>query len=88
LFATRESPLRLAGRVLESVGSLAGWRIARRDTAGKRFVVATGEELEVIATPFMPIRTVSEAEKLRVLNVARRDTGFRRASMVTDERVY
>ena len=88
LFATSDKPLKLAGRVLESVGSLAGWTIARRDSTGVRHVVASGAELEVMATPFMPARTPAEAEHIRRLNVARRAEGFRRASVITDERVY
>jgi hypothetical protein len=88
LFATSDKPLRLAGRVLENVGSLDGWTVARRDSAGVRHVVASGAELEVMATPFMPARPPTEAEHVRRLNVARRAEGFRRASVITDERVH
>ena len=88
LFATSDKPLKLAGRVLENVGSLDGWTVARRDTAGVRHVVASGAELEVMAAPFMPARTPAEAEHIKRFNVARRAEGFRRANVITDERVY
>jgi hypothetical protein len=88
LFAASDSPLRLAGRVLENVGSLTEWSLARRDTAGVRHVVACGEDLESMATPFMPVRTSEQADRLRPLNEARRAAGFRRPTIVTDERVY
>jgi hypothetical protein len=88
LFASSESPLRLAGRILENVGTLAGWIIARRDSAGVRHVVASDTDLEIMATPFMPVRTPSETVALRIFNETRRAAGFRRANVVTDERVY
>jgi hypothetical protein len=88
LYATSDKPLKLAGRALENVGSLAGWTVARRDTAGARHVVASGAELEAMATPFMPVRTPDEAESLRPFNEARRAEGFRHANVVTDEGVY
>jgi len=88
LYATSDKPLKLAGRVLENVGSLGGWTVARRDSAGVRHVVASGAELEVMATPFMPARTPAEAEHIRRFNEARRAEGFRRANVITDKRVY
>jgi hypothetical protein len=88
LFATSDKPLKLAGRVLETVGSLDGWTLARRDSDGVSHVVASGAELELMAAPFMPARTAAEAEHIRRLNVARRALGFRRANVITDERVY
>jgi hypothetical protein len=90
LFATSEKPMKLAGRVLENVGGLDGWTVARRDISGERHVVASGTELEVMATPFMPVRTPAEAEVVRRLNEARRrDPGFpSRARSEVDERLY
>jgi hypothetical protein len=88
LFATSDKPLKLAGRVLENVGSLGGWTVARRDSAGVRHVVASGAELEVMAVPFMHARTPAEAEHIRRFNEARRVEGFRRANVITDKRVY
>jgi hypothetical protein len=88
LFSSSDRPLRLAGRVLENVGSLEGWSMVRRDMAGARHLVASGDDLVVMTIPFMPERTLADAEKLRRLNEARRAAGFRRASVVTDEKVY
>ncbi len=90
LFATSEKPMKLAGRVLENVGSLERWTVARRDINGARHVVASGTDLEVIATPFMPARTPAEAAAIRRFNEARRrDLGFSsRARAETNERVY
>jgi hypothetical protein len=88
LFAVSEKPLKLAGRALENVGSLAGWTVARRDTDGVRHVVAWGTDLEVMARPFMPERTPAGAAVIDRLNRARRAIGFRRATIETDEHVY
>jgi hypothetical protein len=88
LYASSDKPLKLAGRALDNVGSLEGWTVARRDTAGTRHVVASGTDLETMATPFMPVRTAAEAAALRRFDEARRSMGFRRANVVTDERVY
>ncbi|MEX2548543.1 MAG: hypothetical protein WD830_12275 [Chloroflexota bacterium] len=88
MFADSEQPLKLAGRVLENVGSLRGWAIVRRDLAGARHVVAADDALESMAASFMPGRTPAEAEALARLNGARRALGFRRANVVRDERVY
>jgi len=41
-----------------------------------------------LATPFLPVRTVAEAAAMRRFDEARRSMGFRRANVVTDERVY
>lgn len=89
-FATSEKPMKLAGRALENLGELDGWTVARRDTTGARHVVASGRQLELAATPFMPLRTLEEADALRRLNEAlRRDPRFpSRARIETDERVY
>jgi hypothetical protein len=89
-FATSEKPMRLAGRVLENLGGLDGWTVARRDIAGTRHVVASGKQLELAATPFMPVRTREEAAAVRRFNEAlRRDPRFpSRARIETDERVY
>jgi hypothetical protein len=88
LFAVSEKPLKLAGRALENVGSLAGWTVARRDTHGVRHVVASGTDLEDMARPFIPERTPAGAAVIDRLNRARRAIGFRRATIETDERVY
>ncbi len=88
LFARSEKALTLAGRVLENVGSLNGWAVACRDRAGARRVIASGKALELMAEPFMPVRTPAEAESLRRLNEARRAIGFRRLNKVADETVY
>jgi hypothetical protein len=88
LFVTSDRPLKLAGRALENVGSLTGWTVARRDTAGVRHIIASGAELEVMSRPFMPARTPAEAEHIKRFNEARRAAGFRQANLVTDERVY
>jgi len=88
LFGKSESPLRLAGRVLENTGSLEWWSVARRDGAGARHVVASGRDLEIMATPFMPVRTRAEAEAVRRFNKARRALGFRHSDPDEDERVY
>ena len=88
LSRTSERPTRLAGRILENIGSLTGWTLLRRDSAGERQVVATGPDLEVMAMPFVQTHTAPETETLRGLNQARRALGFRRAKVVTDERVY
>jgi hypothetical protein len=88
LYASSDKPLKLAGRALDNVGSLEGWSVARRDTAGTHHVVASGTDLETMATPFMPVRTAAEAAALRRFDEARRSIGFRRANVVTDERVY
>ena len=89
-FATSERPLKLAGRVLENVGTLDGWTVAHRDSQGCRHVVASGTTLARLATPFMPVRTPAEAAAIGRFNEAlRRDPGFPgRADVVTDERVY
>ena len=86
--ADAASPFKLAGRALDNVGSLEGWTVARRDTAGTRHVVASGTDLETMAIPFMPVRAAAEAATLRRFDEARRSMGFRRANVVTDERVY
>ena len=90
LFATSDKPLKLAGRVLENVGALEGWTVARRDIDGTRHVVASGTRLEELATPFMPARSPTEAEAVRRFNEARRrDPAFpSRARIEQDERVY
>jgi hypothetical protein len=90
LFATSEKPMRLAGRVLENLGALDGWSVARRDVSGARHVVASGTALEAVAAPFTPVRTVAEAAVVQRLNEARRsDPEFpSRAHFETDERVY
>ena len=90
LFASSEKPMKLAGRVLENLGELDGWTVARRDTIGVRHVVASGNQLELAATPFMPVRTREEADAVRRFNEAlRRDPRFpSRARIETDERVY
>ena len=90
LFATSEKPMKLAGRVLENLGGMDGWTVARRDTSGARHVVASGTDLEVMATPFMPVRTTAEQAALgRLLEALRSDPDFpSRANVVTDERVY
>ena len=90
LFATSEEPMKLAGRVLENLGGMDGWTVARRDTSGARHVVASGTDLEVMATPFMPVRTTAEQAALgRLLEALRSDPDFpSRANVVTDERVY
>jgi hypothetical protein len=88
LYASSDKPLRLAGRALDNVGSLEGWTVARRDVAGSRHVVASGTDLETLATPFLPVPTAQEAAALRQFDEARRSIGFRRANVVTDERVY
>jgi hypothetical protein len=77
-----------AGRALENVGSLAGWTVARRDDAGARHVVATGAELELMAKPFMPVRTPDEARALKRHLDAIRAMGLRRANVITDDHVY
>ena len=88
LYASSDKPLKLAARALDNVGSLEGWTVARRDTTGTRHVVTSGTDLETMATPFMPVRTAAEAGALRRFDEARRSIGFRRANVVTDERVY
>jgi hypothetical protein len=90
LFSSSEKPLRLAGRVLENVGALDGWTVARRDVNGARHVVASGTALEAVATSFMPVRTPVEAAAVRRFNEARhRDPEFpSRARVETDEHVY
>ncbi len=88
LYASSDKPLRLAGRALDNVGSLEGWTVARRDIAGTRHVVASGTDLETMATPFIPVRTAAEAAAWRRFDEARRSMGFRRATVVTDDRVY
>ena len=88
LYASRDKPLKLAGRALDNVGSLKGWTVARRDIAGTRHVIASGKDLEALATPLLPVRTVAEAAAMRRFDEARRSMGFRRANVVTDERVY
>jgi hypothetical protein len=90
LFATSEKPMKLAGRVLENLGGIDGWTVARRDTSGARHVVASGTDLEAMATPFKLVRTTAEQAALgRLLEALRSDPDFpRRANVVTDERVY
>jgi hypothetical protein len=90
LFATSEKPMKLAGRVLENLGGMDGWTVARRDTSGVRHVVASGTDLEAMATPFKPVRTTAEQAALgRLLEALRSDPEFpSRANVVTDERVY
>jgi len=90
LFATSEKPMKLAGRVLENLGGMDGWTVARRDTSGARHVVASGTDLEAMATPFKPVRTTAEQAALgRFLEALRSDPDFpSRANVVTDERVY
>jgi hypothetical protein len=88
LYASSDKPLKLAGRALDNVGSLEGWTVARRDVAGTRHVVASGTDLETLATPFLPVPTVEEAAAMRRFDEARRSMGFRRGNVVTDERVY
>jgi len=88
LYASSDKPLKLAGRALDNVGSLEGWTVARRDVAGTRHAVASGADLETLAAPFLPVRTVAEAAAMRRFDEARRSMGFRRANVVTDERVY
>jgi hypothetical protein len=88
LYASSDEPLRLAGRALDNVGSLEGWTVARRDIAGTRHVIASGADLEALAVPLLPVRTVAEAAAMRRFDEARRSMGFRRANVVTDERVY
>jgi hypothetical protein len=88
LYASSDKPLKLAGRALDNVGSLEGWTVARRDIAGTRHAVASGADLETLAAPFLPVRTAAEAAAMRRFDEARRSMGFRRANVVTDERVY
>lgn len=90
LFAISDRPLRLAGRVLENVGNVGGWSLARRDVQGDRHIVATGTDLARLATPHMPVRTPAEAEAIdRFHRALRRDPAFpSRAETITDERVY
>jgi len=90
LFATSEKPLRLAGRVLENLGALDGWTVARRDSSGRRHLVASGRDLAEAAAPFMLVRTPDEAAAIKRFNEARRrDPRFpARARVETDERVY
>jgi len=59
LFAASEKPLKLAGRVLENLGGLDGWTVARRDINGTRHVVARGRDLAEAAEPYMPVRQTS-----------------------------
>jgi hypothetical protein len=90
LFATSDKAMKLAGRVLENLGGMDGWTVVRRDTSGARHVVASGTDLEVMATPFKPVRTTAEQAALgHFLKALRSDPGFpSRAKIVTDERVY
>ena len=90
LFVSSENALGLAARVLENVGSLAGWAVAYRDAAGARKVVATGPDLQRLATPFLPDRTPEEAEHMRRFREARQRTlgPPSRARPVDDEREY
>jgi hypothetical protein len=90
LFATSDKAIKLAGRVLENLGGMDGWTVVRRDTSGARHVVASGTDLEVMATPFKPVRTTAEQAALgHFLKALRSDPGFpSRAKVVTDERVY
>jgi hypothetical protein len=90
LFASSEKPMKLAGRVLENMGSLSGWAVARRDISGTRHVVASGSDLERLAASFMPERTPSEAAHVRRFNEARRRLlgSPSRARVEGDERVY
>jgi len=90
LFATSDKAMKLAGRVLENLGGMDGWTVVRRDTNGARHVVASGTDLEVMATPFKPVRTTAEQAALgHFLKALRSDPGFpSRAKVVTDERVY
>ncbi len=80
----------LAGRVLENLGSLDGWSVARMDSSRVRHTVATGAALAELALGLGPVRTPREAEAVQRFNDAlRKDPGFpRRANLVTDERVY
>jgi len=61
LFRTSDSPLRLAGRVLENLGHVDGWTVAWRNVSGDRQVRASGSELATLATPHMPARSADEA---------------------------
>jgi hypothetical protein len=90
LFASSAKPLRLAGRVLEKLGTLRDWAVARRDVEGRRHVVAASEDLEVLARPFMPDRTPEEAAVMaRIHEALRKDPKFpTRARPETDGRVY
>ncbi len=90
LFRTSDSPLRLAGRVLETLGHVDGWTLAWRDVSGDRQVLATGGDLAALATPYRPARSPDEAAHMSRFNEARRrDPAFpTRARAVTDERVY
>ena len=90
LFRTSDSPLRLAGRVLENLGHVDGWTVAWRNVSGDRQVRASGSELATLATPHMPARSADEAAHIRRFNEARRrDPAFPiRAHVDTDERVY
>jgi hypothetical protein len=90
LFRTIEKPLKLAGRVLENVGSTQGWAIARRTGDGARHVVAADDALETLARPFLPERTPEEREIVERFNEAkRRDPNFpSRAAVETDSKVY
>ena len=88
LYASSEKPLKLAARALDNVGSLEGWTVAGRDIAETRHVIASGANLEALAAPFLPVRTASEAAAMRRFDEARRSMGFRRANVVSDERVY
>jgi hypothetical protein len=82
--------MRLAGLVLENLGGMDGWTVARRDTRGARHVVASGTDLEAMATPFKPVRTTAEHAALgRFLEALRSDPDFpSRANVVTDDRVH
>ncbi len=88
LFAKSEKPLMLAGRILENTGTLVGWTVSSRDAAGVRQMVASGADLEAMAAPFMPVRTLTEVKAVGRLNAVRRATGFRRPHTVGDERIY
>jgi hypothetical protein len=88
LFASSEKPLKLAGRVLENVGSLKGWTLACRTSARPRHALASGTALESLAIG--PDRTPEEAEAIgRFHETLRRTFGpASRARVETDETVY
>ena len=90
LFRTSDTPLRLAGRVLENLGHVVGWTLAWRDLNGDRCVLASGADLAALATPYMLARSPDDADHIRRFNEARRRHAASpsRARPITDERIY
>ena len=83
-----DRPLWMAGRVLESVGSLDGFALARRDLEGVRHVVASGVDFEAMARSHMPERTPEEAAAIDRHLAVIRAVGLREPLEDTDQRVY